>query len=73
MQGTIKRVMRDRGFGFISSEDGGEVFFHRTSLQGLDFDSLKEGEAVEFEMVHGTKGPRATAVRSSQRQASRWS
>ena len=65
MQGTIKRVIRDRGFGFIRSSDGQEIFFHRSSLQQLNFDGLKEGEAVEFEMERGEKGPRATTVRPS--------
>lgn len=65
MQGTIKRIIRDRGFGFIRSTDGQEVFFHRSSLQHLNFDGLKEGEVVEFEMERGEKGPRATSVRSS--------
>jgi cold shock CspA family protein len=63
MQGTIKRVVRDRGFGFIRSSDGQEVFFHRSSLQQMDFDGLKEGDAVEFEMERGEKGSRATNVR----------
>jgi len=63
MQGTIKRVIRDRGFGFIRSSEGQEVFFHRSSLQHLNFEGLKEGEPVEFEMERGEKGPRATAVR----------
>ena len=62
MQGTIKRVIRDRGFGFVRAADGQEVFFHRTSLQQLNFDSLREGERVEFEMERGEKGPRATSV-----------
>ena len=62
MQGTIKRVIRDRGFGFIRAADGQEVFFHRTGLQQLNFDSLREGESVEFEMERGEKGPRATSV-----------
>jgi CspA family cold shock protein len=65
MQGTIKRVIRDRGFGFIRAADGQEVFFHRSSLQQLNFDSLREGENVEFEMERGEKGPRATSVRPS--------
>jgi CspA family cold shock protein len=65
MQGTIKRVIRDRGFGFIRAADGQEVFFHRSSLQQLNFDGLKEGETVEFEMERGEKGPRATSVRPS--------
>jgi CspA family cold shock protein len=66
MQGTIKRIVRDRGFGFIRSSEGQEVFFHRTSLQQLNFDSLREGETVEFDMERGEKGPRATAVRAAQ-------
>jgi CspA family cold shock protein len=63
MQGTIKRVIRDRGFGFIRSTDGQEIFFHRSTLQQMTFDGIKEGEAVEFEMENGEKGPRATSVR----------
>jgi CspA family cold shock protein len=65
MQGTIKRVIRDRGFGFIRSSDGQEVFFHRSSLQQLNFDGLKEGDPVEFEIERGDKGPRAKSVRSN--------
>jgi cold shock protein len=65
VQGTIKRVIRDRGFGFIRSADGQEVFFHRSGLQGLNFDSLQEGENVDFEMERGDKGPRAVNVRAS--------
>jgi CspA family cold shock protein len=63
MQGTIKRVIRDRGYGFIRSSDGQEVFFHHHSLQQMDFDGLKEGEPVEFEVVQGEKGLRARNVR----------
>jgi CspA family cold shock protein len=63
MQGTIKRVIRDRGFGFIRTNDGQEVFFHRSSLHQLSFDGLKEGETVEFEIEQGEKGPRAANVR----------
>lgn len=65
MQGTIKRVIRDRGFGFIRSSEGQEVFFHRSGLQNLNFDNLKEGDTVEFEMERGEKGPRAMNVRTS--------
>jgi CspA family cold shock protein len=66
MQGTIKRVIRDRGFGFIRAADGQEVFFHRSSLQQLNFDGLKEGESVEFDMERGEKGPRAVTVRPAK-------
>ena len=65
MKGTIKRVVRDRGYGFIRSSDGKEVFFHRNTLQQMDFDSLKEGATVEFEVEQSEKGPRATNVRQS--------
>jgi CspA family cold shock protein len=63
MQGTIKRIIHDRGFGFIRPTEGREIFFHRSSLQGVEFDSLKEGDTVEFEVENGPKGPRAVAVR----------
>jgi CspA family cold shock protein len=66
MLGTIKRIIRDRGFGFIRTADGQEVFFHRSSLQGLNFDALKEGVSVELDVEKGDKGPRATNVRLSQ-------
>ena len=65
MKGTIKRIVRDRGFGFIRSTDGQEVFFHRNGLQQMDFDSLKEGSTVEFEVEQSEKGPRAANVRQS--------
>ena len=65
MRGTIKHVVRDRGFGFILISDGQEVFFHRSGLQQMDFDGLKGGETVEFEVEQAEKGPRATNVRPS--------
>ena len=65
MQGTIKKVVRDRGFGFILKSDGQEVFFHRNGLQGMVFEDLKEGTTVEFEVEQSEKGPRATNVRQS--------
>ncbi len=49
-KGTIARLIRDRGYGFITTEDGKDVFFHRSALRGLRFDSLKEGQSVEFEL-----------------------
>jgi CspA family cold shock protein len=64
MDGTIKRVIRERGFGFIKTADGQEVFFHRSNLQSLDFDGLKEGDKVEFDLESGKKGPRAINVRA---------
>ncbi len=61
--GTIKKVVADRGFGFIAAEDGKEYFFHRSGLQAsLDFDRLAGGERVSFEVEQSPKGPRATQV-----------
>jgi cold shock protein len=61
--GTVKKVIADRGFGFILAEDGKEYFFHRGGLQAsLDFDRLTGGERVSFEVEASPKGPRATQV-----------
>lgn len=63
--GKIKKLVRDRGFGFITGQDGAEVFFHRNAVQGAAFDSLAEGQAVEFDTEQGEKGPRAANVRTA--------
>lgn len=61
--GTIKKVVADRGFGFITAEDGKDYFFHRDALQSsLDFDRLVGGERVSFKIEQGPKGPRANDV-----------
>ena len=61
--GTIKKVVADRGFGFITADDTKEYFFHRNSLDSsLDFDRLNGGEKVEFEIEQSPKGPRASRV-----------
>ena len=62
MKGKIKRIIQRRGFGFIDAEDGQEVFFHRSALEGIDFDALEEGNSVEFGLEEGPKGPRAVKV-----------
>ena len=62
-QGTIKKLVADKGFGFIRSDSGTEFFFHRSSVDG-DFDSLREGQEVEYEEGDGPKGPRAEKVRA---------
>jgi CspA family cold shock protein len=64
--GTIKKVVSDRGFGFISAEDEKEYFFHRGGLDtSLDFDRLVGGEPVVFDVEQSPKGPRANNVRSA--------
>jgi CspA family cold shock protein len=64
--GTIKKVISDRGFGFIAAEDAKEYFFHRDGLDSsLNFDRLIGGERVEFEIEASPKGPRATKVRAA--------
>ena len=63
-QGTIKKVVSDRGFGFIAAEDGKEYFFHRSGMDGsLNFDMLTGGERVTFDVESSPKGPRANRVR----------
>ena len=61
--GTIKRLVRDRGFGFIRDDGGQEWFFHRSAVQG-SFDQLNEGQRVSFDEEPSAKGPRAGNVRS---------
>lgn len=61
-KGKIKKLVRDRGFGFIDDTDGRQVFFHRNSLVGVEFDSLQGSEEVEFEVEKSHKGPRAVNV-----------
>jgi len=65
-KGAISRLITDRGFGFIKIEQGEDLFFHRNELQGVDYDSLKEGQQVEFEVGQGRNGrPQAINVRLS--------
>ena len=63
MQGTIKKIVADKGFGFITV-DGEEkdLFFHRNELKGVNFEDLKEGDRVSFEKSDSPKGPNATNV-----------
>jgi len=64
--GTIKKVVADRGFGFITADDGKEYFFHRCALDSsMDFDRLNGGEHVQFEIEANPKGPRAAQVRAN--------
>jgi len=61
-KGTIRRLIAGRGFGFIKTEQGEDIFFHRNELQGVDYDSLVEGQEVEYEVGQGRNG-RSQAVR----------
>jgi CspA family cold shock protein len=64
--GTIKKVVAERGFGFIVAEDAKEYFFHRSGLEpSIDFDRLSGGEQVAFEVEAGPKGARAVRVRAA--------
>jgi len=66
-KGTIRRLITDRGFGFIKTEEETDLFFHRNELQEVDYDSLKEGQQVEFEIEQGRGGrPQAVRVRLAQ-------
>ena len=61
--GSIKKIVADRGFGFIVADDAKEYFFHRDGLDSsLNFDRLVGGEKVEFEIETGPKGDRAARV-----------
>ncbi|MGH9160695.1 MAG: cold-shock protein [Vicinamibacteraceae bacterium] len=61
-KGTIKRLVSDKGFGFVAAEDGTEYFFHQSACNGVSFNALHEGQAVTFEKGQGPKGPRAENI-----------
>ena len=65
MNGTIKRLVGGKGFGFILARDGKEYFFHNSACADAAFDDLREGQAVTFEIGHGAKGPRGENVRTA--------
>jgi len=69
-KGTIKRLV-DGTYGFIKTEQEKDIFFHSSSLEGVEYSSLSEGQEVEFEMGQGRDGrPQATKVRLAETQAS---
>ena len=61
-EGTIKKIIADKGFGFIEG-DGGDIFFHHSALIGVAIEALREGQTVEYEVGRGPKGPRAENVK----------
>jgi CspA family cold shock protein len=61
--GTIKRIVSDKGFGFVQAGDGAEYFFHQSACADTRFDDLREGQPVTFDKGQGPKGPRAENVR----------
>jgi len=62
MQGKVKWFNAEKGYGFIESENGGDVFVHYTAIQGQGFRSLEEGQRVQFDIVEGNRGPQAANV-----------
>ena len=62
MTGTIKRMVSDKGFGFIAAGDGTEYFFHQSAYTSTRFDDMREGQTVSFTVGQGPKGPRAENV-----------
>ena len=61
--GTVKWFSPDKGFGFISQEDGPDVFVHFSAIQGAGYRNLEENQKVEFDLTQGQKGPQAANVR----------
>ena len=68
MTGTIKKLITERRFGFIRGENGQEVFFHSSAVSQNEFDSLRVGQEVNFDVERGDKGPKAVNVRARREQ-----
>jgi len=62
MQGKVKWFNAEKGYGFIEREDGDDVFVHYSAIQAEGFKTLEEGQAVEFDIVEGARGPQAANV-----------
>ena len=63
-QGTVKWFSNEKGYGFISQQDGEDVFVHFSAIEGDGYKSLAEGQEVEFEVTDGPKGKQAASVRA---------
>jgi len=61
-KGKVKKLVRERGFGFIDDTDGREVFFHQSALVDIKFDTLNTDQVVEFDVEKSDKGPRAINI-----------
>lgn len=62
MQGKVKWFNAEKGYGFLETEDGNDVFVHFSAIQSEGFKTLEEGQSVEFEIVEGARGPQAANV-----------
>lgn len=62
MQGKVKWFNAEKGYGFIETEEGGDVFVHFSAIQTDGFKTLEEGQEVEFDIVEGARGPQAANV-----------
>ncbi len=62
MQGKVKWFNAEKGYGFIETEQGGDVFVHFSAIQMDGYKSLEEGQSVEFDIVQGARGPQAANV-----------
>jgi len=69
-EGTVKWFNQKKGYGFISTDDGRDIFVHYTNIAGEGFKTLVEGDAVSFDIVDGEKGPRADNVVQKSASAS---
>ena len=69
VKGRVKKLVPERGFGFVRGDDGKEVFFHRSGLNAGDYDGLNEGDFVEYVVQEGPRGARAEHVRQTAAEA----
>lgn len=62
MEGKVKWFSAEKGYGFIESDEGGDVFVHFSAIQSEGFKTLEEGQSVEFDVIEGNRGPQAANV-----------